>query len=137
MSFNISGGVTEVWRCTECGWCQIKANFKPGPSCVMCDGAGEKMREQESTTGMSNFAYRQLLDEVEEHASGVGAATVDNIEQHFDDGNNFLDAAEDAYQEMDYDTLKEVSGIGTESAKQIALTVADYESWEGGALFVL
>jgi hypothetical protein len=72
-----------------------------------------------------------------EDASGVGSTTIDNIRGHFEEGDDFLDAAEDAYQDSEMSALEAVDGVGTARAKTIALTIADAESWEGGALFSL
>jgi NAD-dependent DNA ligase len=84
---------------------------------------------------MSDFKYRGLLTSLEEEADGVGSATIANIEQHFEEGDDFLDAAEAAYQEMEYDDLLAIDGVGEASAKSIALTMADKEGWEDGAIF--
>lgn len=137
MSFNIKGGVEEVWTCDSCTYCSTKKHFREGPACPLCDISAHKIGEQEPNTGMSDFKYRRLLDDLREDADGVGAATVENIEQHFEEGDDFLDAAEAAYQEMELDTLKAVEGVGQASVKTIALTIAESEGWENGALFVL
>lgn len=84
---------------------------------------------------MSSFKYRELLERLKEDAAGVGGATVANIEQHFEEGEDFRDAAEAGYQEMKFDDLKAVDGVGHASAKEIALTIADEEGWENGAIF--
>lgn len=138
MSFTITGGVTEVWQCTECGWCQSKKHFPTGEDgieCHLCHSSAEKIEEIEPTQGMSDFKYRELLTTLEEETSGVGAATVENIRQHFEEGNEFRDAAKSAHQKMETDSLEAVSGVGQSSAKAIALTIADEEGWENGAIF--
>lgn len=136
MSFDITGGTEEVWSCQECSYCSTKRHFRDGPSCVLCDGDAEKINEIQPSSGMSDFKYRMLLSDLEEDADGVGSATVDSIRDYFD-GDDLLDAAEAAYQEVDLSELKEVNGVGESSAKQIALTIAETEGWEDGALFVL
>jgi hypothetical protein len=135
MSFNIKGGTEEVWSCVECSWCQTKKHFGEGPTCLMCGGEGEKISEIEPSVGMSDFKYRELLTSLKENADGVGAGTVENIESHFEEGDDFLDAAEAAHQEMEMSALEAVDGVGSASAKQIALTIADKEGWEDGAIF--
>jgi ERCC4-type nuclease len=86
---------------------------------------------------MSALKYQQLLARLEDDATGVGAGTVANIRDHFESGDDFLDAAEVAYQEMEFDALEAVDGIGQSSAKEIGLTIADEEGWSDGALFSL
>jgi len=86
---------------------------------------------------MSNFGYRQLLKTLEQNTDGVGSATVNNIEQHYDNPDNFLSAAKKAYQEMEFEELKQVNGVGDETVKNIALTVADEQEWDNGAIFQL
>lgn len=103
----------------------------------MCGGPAQKVREIQPSVGMSDFKYRKLLAALEESADGVGAATVENIEQHFDEGDDFLDAAEVAHQERELGELKSVDGVGEASAKSIALTIADHEGWDDGAIFQL
>jgi len=135
MSFTIEGGVKKVYACNDCGWCQIEKHFGDDKTCLMCGGEGRKVQEIQPSTGMSNFKYRELLERLEEDAAGVGAATVANIEQHFEEGDNFRDAAEAGYREMEFDDLIAVDGVGQASAKEIALTIADEEGWEDGAIF--
>ncbi len=135
MSFDIKGGTEEVWSCTECSWCCTKKHFTDDSTCVFCGGDGEKISEIQPSVGMSDFKYRQLLTQLNEAADGVGDTTVENIEQHFEEGDDFLDAAEIAYQEMEYDDLLAVNGVGEASAKSIALTIADHEDWDDGAIF--
>jgi len=143
MAFTITdsdGNVTEeVWSCTECIWLSTKRHCKStddGPACVLCGSPCKKSKTITKSTGMSDFKYRELLSRLEEDADGVGAGTVSNIEEHFE-GDEFLDAAEDAYQNVNLSALQDVSGVGEASAKQIAITVADEEGWEDGALFVM
>jgi len=140
MAFTITdsdGNITEeVWSCTECIYCSTKKHFRDGQKCPLCNSDAEKLRTIKKSTGMSDFKYRELLSRLEEDADGVGAGTVSNIEEHFG-GDEFLDAAEDAYQNVNLSALEEVSGVGESSAKQIAITIADEEGWEDGALFVL
>ena len=138
MSFNIEGGVRKVYSCTECGWCQTEKHFVSSSDdlqCGLCGGPAEKIEEIQPSTGMSSFKYRELLERLKEDAAGVGGATVANIEQHFEEGEDFRDAAEAGYQEMKFDDLKAVDGVGHASAKEIALTIADEEGWENGAIF--
>jgi ERCC4-type nuclease len=137
MSFTINGAVEDVYSCDECSYCSTEKHFRDDGSCVLCNGSSTKISEIEPTTGMSDFKYRQLQELLEEDAAGVGATTVENITEHFDEGQDFLDAAEAAYQEMELAELEAVDGVGNASAKEIALTVAEHESWEDGALFVL
>lgn len=136
MSFDIKGAVQEIFTCSDCTYCSTERHFIDGEHCPLCRSDAEKIGEQEPNLGISDFKYRQLLDRVEDDADGVGSATVENIEQHFDEGDDFLDAAEVAYREMEFDELTDVSGIGEQSAKSIALTIAEAEGWEDGALFV-
>jgi hypothetical protein len=140
MSFDIDGAVQTVYSCDSCGWCQIEKHFASGGDglrCTMCNSPATAIDEITERAGMSDFRYRQLLDELEENASGVGSATVESIEQHFEDGDDFLDAVEAAYQEIELAELEAVDGVGTQSAKEIATTVAAHEDWDNGALFVM
>jgi len=137
MSFDITGGTEEVWSCDECSYCSTEKHFHEDGTCVLCNSSSTKISEIEPSVGMSDFKYRQLLDTLAEDASGVGRATIDNISEHFEEGDDFLDAAEAAYQDSELSALEAVDGVGDASAKEIALTIADSESWEGGALFVL
>ena len=140
MSFDITGGTEEVWSCNNCSYCSTKRHFSSSEGsllCPLCNNDAQKISEIEPSVGISDFKYRQLLSQLNEAADGVGSKTVENIEQHFEDGDDFLNASEAAYQEMDYDPLRAVDGIGKASAKEIALTIAESEGWENGALFVL
>ena len=135
MSFDIQGGTRDIYSCKECMYLSTEKHFPDSMECPLCFSDTEKIDQIEETVGMSEFEYRKLLTLVEEEASGVGSATVEKIEQHFENGDDFLDAAECAYKELELDELQEVSGIGKSSAKEIALTVADDEGWEDGAIF--
>jgi len=142
MAFTITdsdGNVTEeVWSCTECIWLSTKRHCKStddGPACVLCGSPCKKSKTITKSTGMSDFKYRELLSHLEEDADGVGAATVENIQEYFEEGDDFLDAAEAAHQEMELGELQSVDGVGEASAKSIALTIADEEGWENGAIF--
>jgi len=140
MKFNIEGRTQTVYACNDCGWCQIKKNFiKNGQelACGLCKGPADPVDEIQHSTGMSNFGYRQLLKTLEQNTDGVGSATVNNIEQHYDNPDNFLSAAKKAYQEMEFEELKQVNGIGDETVQNIALTVADEQEWDNGAIFQL
>lgn len=135
MSFTFEKDAQQVYRCDDCGWIQTKTHFRAGPNCTMCNSPASKVRETESSTGMSDFKYRELLTSVEDDADGVGSATVENIEQHFSDGDDFLDAANEAYNKLKTDALQSVHGVGHTSARQIALVVADVQGWSDGAIF--
>jgi hypothetical protein len=135
VSFDIKGGTQTVYSCENCGWCQTEKHFGEGQACLLCGGDGNKISEIQPSVGMSDFKYRELLTRLEEDSDGVGSTTVENIEEHFDEGDDFLDAAEAAYQEMEYDGLTAVKGVGDASAKSIALTMAEREGWENGAIF--
>lgn len=135
MSFDIKGGTETIYSCEDCGWCQTEKHFGEGQTCLMCGGDGQKIREIQPSVGMSDFKYRELLAALNENADGVGDTTVENIEQHFEEGDDFLDAAEAAHQERELGELQSVDGVGEASAKSIALTIADSEGWEDGAIF--
>jgi len=140
MKFNIEGRTQTVYSCNDCGWCQIKKNFITNGqeiACGLCKGPADPVDEIQHSTGMSNFGYRQLLETLEQNTDGVGSATVNNIEQHYDNPDNFLSAAKKAYQEMYFEELKQVNGVGDETVKNIALTVADEQEWDNGAIFQL
>lgn len=132
--------VQEVWTCTECTYISLKKHFRSSesnPACPMCRSPATKERMVEQSAGMSDFKYRQLRQQLNEAADGVGSATIANIEQHFEDGDDFLDATERAYRKMEYDGLMAVDGVGQSSAKSIALTIAAHEGWENGAIFAM
>lgn len=135
MKFNIEGGVEEIYSCTECMYVSTKKHFPESMECPLCFNNSEKINEIEETVGMADFKYRKLLDKLEEDAAGVGSSTVESIENHFDDGDDFLDAAEQAYKELELSALTEVSGVGESSGKEIGLTMAEEEGWEEGAIF--
>jgi hypothetical protein len=77
--------------------------------------------------------YRGLLDYIRENADGVGNATIENIEDFFDDGDAFIDAVEQAYRNRNWEELTCVKGIGRASAEKIALAIAEKRKWEDGA----
>jgi len=138
MSFTIDGASETVYKCDECGWSQTARHFVSSGdnlACTMCGGQPSKQREIQPSVGMSDFKYRELLAALDESADGVGATTVENIETHFESGDDFLKAAEAAYQELEYEALEAVTGIGRASAKEIALTIAAEQGWENGAIF--
>jgi hypothetical protein len=137
MSFTIDGATQTVYACQDCSWCQIERHFvSDGDSliCTLCGGSAEIVDEIQPSVGMSDFKYRNLLSILEEETPGVGPATIEHIEQHFDDGDDFLDAVEDAFRELDYDGLTAVDNIGSATAREIAITIGAEEDWDGGAI---
>lgn len=139
MGFTITdsdGNITkEVWTCTECTYLSTKRHFRSGedgPNCVMCNAPAKKQRTISKQAGMSAFKYRMLLDYLEDEVTGVGSGTVSSIESHFESGDDFIDAAEAAYQDREWDALSCVDGVGKSTAESIALGLAEREGWEDG-----
>lgn len=81
---------------------------------------------------MSDLQYRQILDYLSENVSGVGDATTENIHDHFESGNLFLSTVKEAYEDANYDTITDVSGIGETTAENITLGIAEQQDWEDG-----
>jgi Holliday junction resolvasome RuvABC DNA-binding subunit len=99
----------------------------------LCRSAATKVDELEESDEMSSFQYRQLLNYLSDNVSGVGDSTVTAIEESFEDGDSFLDAAERAYRDRAWSELTQVSGVGESTAEKIALGIADRNGWENGA----
>jgi Holliday junction resolvasome RuvABC DNA-binding subunit len=98
----------------------------------MCNSTAKKQRTISKQAGMSDFKYRMVLDYLEDEVTGVGSGTVSSIESHFESGDEFMDAAEVAYQNRDWDALTAVKGVGEGTAEKIALGLAEREGWEDG-----
>lgn len=81
---------------------------------------------------MSEFEYRRVLASLEEHCSGVGSGVTSAIGDTFENGDDFIEACRNAYDEQDYSGLTEVSGVGEGTAQKICLSIADSRDWEGG-----
>jgi hypothetical protein len=124
----------EIWKCVSCGWISTKKHFRDGPSCSYCYSSAEQIGKQESRTGMPAYRYRQLLERLEETTAGVGPSTTDSIQDYFEEGDQFIDAAQSAYENGDLDTLTDVDGVGDSTAESIALAIADRRNWENGLL---
>ena len=133
MKFDIQGGTVSIWSCNNCLFNSTKEQFGDGPTCPFCFGGASKLEEIEPQFGMSPFMYRGLLDYIRENADGVGSATIENIEDFFDDGDAFIDAVEQAYRNRNWEELTCVQGIGRASAEKIALAIAEKRHWEDGA----
>jgi len=135
MKFDIAGATEDIYSCTSCSYCSTKRHFVSSEEqlrCILCKSPVEQIDTIEPSTGMSAFKYRQLLDYLEEEVSGVGTGTKLSLDNHFDDGDDFLDAAEAAYQERAYERLTAVDGVGESTAESIALGLAEKEGWSGG-----
>jgi hypothetical protein len=122
----------EIWRCTECGWLSTKRHFRDGPRCSLCHSRAEQIGVQENSNEMPAFQYQQILTYLDDEVSGVGSATIDNIKDAFENGDDFLDVVRDAYDEQAYEPLTDISGIGESTARKIALGMADERGWEDG-----
>jgi ERCC4-type nuclease len=81
---------------------------------------------------MSALQYRQILEYLSENTSGVGDATIENIREHFESGDSFLSTVKTAYDDANYETITDVSGIGEATAENIALGIAEQQDWEDG-----
>jgi hypothetical protein len=133
MSFTFT--VQQIYSCTECIYVSTERHFhetSDGIVCPLCRSPVEKSGEQQQNSGMSSFQYRQMLNSLQDNCTGVGSATVDAIESEFESGDDFLDAANDAYENQSYDRLTPVSGVGESTARKICLHVADIKGWENG-----
>ena len=122
----------EIWRCTECGWLCTKRHFRDGPRCSFCNSEAEQIGVQENSNEMPAFQYQQILTYLDDEVSGVGSATIDNIKDKFENGDDFLNVVRDAYDEQAYGPLTDISGIGESTARKIALGMADERGWEDG-----
>lgn len=140
MTFELTDGdgntVKQIYSCTECTYVSTKRHFRTtddGVECILCSSPAEKSSSIQTNTGMSSFEYRRMLGWLQENRAGIGPSTIESIEEEFPDGDDFLDAAEDAYRNMNLDALTEVDGIGEGYARgKIALGIAEYRGWEDG-----
>ena len=140
MPFDITNGdgetIQTIYSCTKCIYCSPRKHLSEvnGKNvCTMCESAVEKSRTITQSDGISSLAYRQLLQELEDNVSGVGNGTINNIDEHFNNGDEFIDAVERAYNNRDFSELSCISGIGESKARAIALAVAEQRGWEGGS----
>lgn len=118
-----------VLRCTECAWCSTAKHFRDDKTCTLCRGAAEPVETIERDDGVTDFAYRMMLDDLEESASGVGRGTIESIEERFDP-DGFVDACEAGYTRSEYDALLDVSGVGQSTAESICETIGANRDWE-------
>lgn len=125
--------VRSIMQCQNCEHIQLDRHFADDGKCAMCQATEtEKLRNQKLSSGVSDFQYRMIMTELEEECSGVGEATISGIQDEYPDGDNFLDACRNAYDEQAYDELTPVSGVGEATARNICLYVADMRGWENG-----
>lgn len=136
MSFTFTDNTEEVWSCDNCSYCSTKRHFnatEDGPTCILCQSPSSKIEEVEISEGMRRTTYMEILGWMSENLTGIGDATIANIEEHFEDGDAFLDACKQGYDNREFDALTEVTGIGKEKAhKKLALGLAEYKGWQDG-----
>jgi hypothetical protein len=136
MSFKFKGTAKkEVWSCTNCIYVSTKKHFRETDSdvrCTLCNAPARNAKTIEQEMGMSSFEYQTLLEQVGE-TKGVGSATIDRIEDAYDEGDDFVSVCKLAYEKGNYDKLSELKGVGESTARDICLRVADERGWENGA----
>jgi ERCC4-type nuclease len=136
MTFTLTDGngtkIEQKYSCTDCSYISTKKHFLDGPSCPLCYSAAEKIGQHKKREGMSALQYRQILEYLSENTSGVGDATIENIREHFESGDSFLSTVKTAYDDANYETITDVSGIGEATAENIALGIAEQQDWEDG-----
>ena len=139
MSFTLTdndGNITkEIWSCTECMWLSTKSHCPSEDGqivCGLCRSPCEQTNTVTESTTMPEFKYRDLLSVVKESASGVGGSTIGAIDEHFENGDEFVDSVKECYQSGNYGSLTQISGVGEATAENIALALAEEEDWEGG-----
>jgi hypothetical protein len=125
--------VRSIMQCQNCEHIQLDRHFGDDGKCPMCQAIEtEELQKQKLSSGMSNFQYRTILTELKQECSGVGQATVSGIQDEYPEGDDFLDACRNAYDEQAYDELTPVSGVGEKKARNICLHIADMREWEDG-----
>lgn len=126
--------IKEVWSCTDCIYCSTKHHFRDGPRCPLCNSEAEKIGEQEEQTGMASYKYQEYLTYLEDEVTGVGSGTVSSVKEHFEDGDDFITATKNAYDNRVIEELTCVDGVGEGTAEKIARGIAEKNGWEDGLL---
>lgn len=124
-----------VYSCTNCPHISTERHFKSNdvPTCVFCNSEAEQFGTQKQTTGMKKHEYHSILDWLQKNRAGIGPAICSNIQERFSDGNDFLEACRDAYDNGNYEPLTEICGIGESYARdKLALGLAELKGWEDG-----
>lgn len=139
MSFTFTDGdniVENVYSCTECIFCSTEKHFGSVDGelvCPLCRSVAEKSRTVERKDGMRDAEYQKILDWLQENRGGIGPTTVDNIRDEYPNGDDFLEACEQAYRNGKYEPLTEIDGIGKGYARnKLALGLAEYKDWSDG-----
>lgn len=82
---------------------------------------------------MNDSEYNQLLSHLEDDIGGIGPTRIQAIRDEFPDGDDFINACRDAYENRNFDSLTEIDGFGSGYAHgKLALPVAEYMGWSGG-----
>lgn len=84
-------------------------------------------------SNMKDSEYQELLSWIQNNRGGIGDKRIQYIKKEFPDGDDFVDACRDAYQNRNFDRLMKIKGIGRGYAQgKLALAVAEYYDWSGG-----
>lgn len=126
--------INKILSCKQCIYLSTKKHLPENESCPLCNSDTEIIGEQKERTGMPPYKYNSLLSYLEEEVSGVGLSTVDSIREHFEDGDDFLDATRDVYDNQEVERLSCVSGVGSSTSENIAKGIARKEGWSGGLI---
>lgn len=82
---------------------------------------------------MNQGEYDKLLDWLQENRGGIGDKRVQNIKNEFSNGDDFVKACKNAYDNREFDELTQIDGIGRGYAhSKLALALAEYYDWSGG-----
>lgn len=137
MGFTITDGdgniSQQVWSCTDCTYCSTKKHFRDGQTCPLCDSDAEQISTITQSTGMPDYKYTEILNYLQENCGGIGPKTVEHIREAFPEGDEFVEACKDAYENGNYAPLTEIDGIGKSYARgKLALGLAEKKGWEDG-----
>jgi len=132
MAFNFTETSQSLHSCDECLFISTEKHFGDTSVCPLCGSTVSEIGEHKSDNSMPVYRYHELKDYLAEDVSGVGTATVANIDEHFGDGDAFLATVENAYETGSFEELTCIDGVGDATAENIALGLAEKEGWTGG-----
>jgi len=132
MGFNFSQTEEEIHSCRECLFISTAKHFADTSVCPLCGEGTRLLGTHTNDDSMPAYRYHELKEHLSEEVSGVGSATVSNIDEHFADGDALLDTVKSAYESGEYAALTCIDGVGDTTAENIVLGLAQKEGWSGG-----
>lgn len=82
---------------------------------------------------MKQNEYDELLNWLQQNRGGIGDKRIQNIKNEFPNGDEFVEACKNAYDNREFDELMQINGIGRGYAQgKLALALAEYYDWSGG-----